>query len=105
MSTYENIPLRGNFFRTPTDRAFAEAMSEGTPFTLLREPENEHDGNAIKVLYESPELTVHLGYVARESAAWIAPELDEGQSSICTLTSIERNGRKTSYTITITTGG
>ena len=106
MSNYSNIPMRGSFFRTPTDRAFVDAMSEGQALTLVREPENEHDGNAIKVTYTDPEdasFTVHLGYVARETAAWIAPELDEGMASTCVLAAIEREGKRSTYFLTITT--
>ena len=106
MNTYSDVPLRGTFFRTPTDRAFAEAMSEGLELSLLREPENEHDSNAIKVLFTDPEnetFTIHLGYVAREIAAWIAPELDAGNDYTCFLTSIDRSGKSAKYELIITT--
>lgn len=107
MNAYPNTPLRGTFFRTPSERGFADAMSEGLTFTLLREPTNEYDSNAIKVIFTDPDdptFSLHLGYVAREVAAWIAPELDAGEPSTCVLSSIEREGRKTNYLIDITTG-
>lgn len=107
MNAYPDTPLRGTFFRTPTDRAFADAMSEGISLKLIREPENEYDANAIKVCFVDPEdftFTIHLGYVAKEVAAWIAPELDAGDSSTCVLSSINRDGKRTTYLIDITTG-
>lgn len=50
---------------------------------LEREPENEHDENAIKVVitekpWRRPHGGFHIGYVKRETAAAIAPALDAG---------------------------
>ena len=41
---------------------------------LQREPENEMDGNAIKVLINNE----HVGYVPAWAAKHLSPELDEG---------------------------
>lgn len=53
------------------------------PVALQREPDNEHDENAIMVLIDGDrKLTKlkgkHLGYLRRQSAALIAPKLDAG---------------------------
>ena len=54
----------------------AEALSQlamGDSVQLVREPENEHDENAIMVKTGD----VLLGYIAREFAAQWAPNFDE----------------------------
>ena len=44
-----------------------------------REPENIHDDNAIRVICnERPWRGMHVGYVARQTAAEISPRLDAG---------------------------
>lgn len=50
---------------------------------LEREPKNEFDPNAIKVVSEKPEL--HLGYLRREVSAELAPLLDNGAQATCRL--------------------
>ena len=95
MTAYTDIPLRGVYFRTPTERGFADALEEGVLLSLEREPDNEHDPNAIKVCYKADGLDLHLGYVAREAATWIAPDLDDGHSYRCLVSSItEERGRR-----------
>ena len=54
----------------------SEAVSPGAPLTLRREADNEHDRNAIAVQTAAGEL---LGWVPREVAAQVAPELDAGR--------------------------
>jgi hypothetical protein len=44
-------------------------------YTLVREPDNPHDPNAIKVMIAR---VVFLGYVPREIAAELAPLMDGG---------------------------
>jgi HIRAN domain len=51
-----------------------EAAAPGRPLELRRDPANEHDPNAIMVL-AGGEL---IGFVPRELAAELAPELDRG---------------------------
>ena len=49
------------------------------PYELIREPENPHDPNAIKVA-----LFGHfdLGYIPRQQALHLAPLLDEGEDLV-----------------------
>jgi hypothetical protein len=47
----------------------------GAPLELRRDPGNEHDPNAIQVLAEGEQI----GWVPRELAAELAPELDAGR--------------------------
>jgi hypothetical protein len=53
----------------------AAAIEPGDSLELKRDPENEHDPNAIQVLAAGEQL----GWVPRELAAELAPRLDEGE--------------------------
>jgi hypothetical protein len=52
----------------------SEALAPGGALELRREPGNPHDANAIAVHAGG----VHVGFVPRELAAELAPELDAG---------------------------
>ena len=57
--------------------ASSEAVEPGRPLELRRDPDNEHDPNAIAV---HPEGGVaQLGWVPREVAVDLAPALDAGR--------------------------
>ena len=47
-------------------------INAGGKLMLEREPENRHDGNAIKVL----DGGERIGYLNRQDAAWLAPLMD-----------------------------
>jgi hypothetical protein len=53
-----------------------DGAAPGRPLTLRRDPGNEHDPNAIAVLGGDGE---QLGWVPRELAAELAPQLDAGR--------------------------
>ena len=53
-----------------------EAPELGAPLILERDPGNEHDPNAIQVLTGDEQI----GWVPREIAAELAPEIDAGTS-------------------------
>ena len=52
-----------------------EAAALGAPLELRRDPANAHDANAIQVLAAGRQV----GWVPRELAAELAPELDAGR--------------------------
>ncbi len=54
----------------------AGALAPGAPLTLVREADNPHDANAIAVHGGG----AHVGFVPRELAAALAPELDAGRT-------------------------
>ena len=54
----------------------ADAAAPGRPLALRRDPGNEHDANAIAVDLPGGE---QVGWVPREVAAELAPELDAGR--------------------------
>lgn len=88
------LPIKGAYFRPPA-KALLDALSVGTPLTLLAEPDNEYDPNAIAVWLASasiPETSHaalraglgpfgssleevldiewhHVGYIPKENAA------------------------------------
>jgi hypothetical protein len=53
----------------------SDGAAPGRPLTLRRDADNEHDPNAVAVHVADGE---QLGWVPRELAAEIAPELDAG---------------------------
>jgi hypothetical protein len=53
----------------------SDAVAPGSPLELRRDPANEHDPNAIAVHAGDSQV----GWVPRELAAELAPELDEGR--------------------------
>ena len=52
------------------------AAGAGRPLTLMREPDNLHDSNAIAVHAGGAPI----GFVPRELAAELAPQIDAGHS-------------------------
>lgn len=58
---------------------------EGKTFKveLEREPDNRFDGNAIRVLMNDKKYGLlagqHIGYIRRETAAELAPRVDDGR--------------------------
>ena len=83
MSNYSAY-LRGINFRPIEARQAAAALEVGAVLELTREPFNPHDPNAIMVSIDD----THIGYVAKEIAVEIAPEMDSGMTAVCTVTDI-----------------
>ena len=61
--------------RHHADALAAGDAAPGSPLELRRDPDNKHDPNAIAVHGAAGE---QLGWVPREAAAELAPELDAG---------------------------
>jgi hypothetical protein len=53
----------------------------GSPVTLVRDPENEHDPNAVRVVIDG----VMCGYIPRAQAAGLAVDMDAGKAVTATL--------------------
>ena len=56
--------------------ASSDAAAPGRPLELRRDPDNEHDPNAIAVHAGGEQV----GWVPRELAEELAPQLDEGET-------------------------
>lgn len=56
-----------------------------TPHALVlyREPDNPHDDNAVQVWTEWDDQLERLGYIARDQAAELGPELDRRGLEVC----------------------
>jgi hypothetical protein len=68
------VPVAGVSFRGD---AFADASFDpGRQLALVREPENEHDPNAVGIW--NVDRTVQAGYVPRDTA----PELDGSEQAV-----------------------
>jgi HIRAN domain len=60
------------------DALLTDAVRPGQPLLLRRDPANEHDPNAIQV--HPADGGAQVGWVPRELAAELAPELDAGRA-------------------------
>lgn len=76
-STY----LRGVSFRPIEAKVIVKELEEDATLDLERDPHNEYDPNAIKVL--DPESGEFIGFLAKEDAKNIAPWMDGGWSFFC----------------------
>jgi hypothetical protein len=80
-SCMTNVPpvfealLRGVSYRSFDAKEIVKNLTDGEELTLEREPDNAHDSNAIMVLAADE---THLGYIAKEVAAELAPWMDKG---------------------------
>ena len=64
---------KGLWFRSDEEKAAAFALEPGDPVTLEREPDNEFDPNAIKVLTGDS----HIGYIDAGAAALLCSLLED----------------------------
>lgn len=60
-------------------------LSEGQPLQYLREPGNQHDKNAIKLLADEK----HIGYIPKDDNPKIAQHLDSGKEILVSVISID----------------
>lgn len=74
----KSFTLMGSSF-LPGAGAAIDKLRPNQGLSLKREPDNEHDKNAIKVWWGNRAL----GYVPRQLAAEIAPLMDAGVAVIC----------------------
>lgn len=62
-------------------KATMETLVHGEPLTLMRQPSNPHDSNAIAIYYAGNQL----GHIPRTDAARMAVLMDAGTEMECTL--------------------
>lgn len=68
----QSSPLAG--FQFYAGKALWDEMKEGDALALIREPENTHDANAIRVEWRGRKL----GYLPRAENRAVAAEMDHG---------------------------
>jgi len=72
------ISVAGESFDNPdgtSRQKIIKSMRIADPVTLIREPENPYDLNAIAVHHASGQI----GYVSKENAKWLAEVIDGGR--------------------------
>jgi len=75
-------------------------LSEGIEFSLLPEPENKFDPNAIKILYDKymdgyenePEL-IMLGYVPKKFSAEVSAFMEIHENVVCELVKLNPSAK------------
>ena len=80
MSDYREVQVVGMHFRGPEAKDYAANLEAGAVLYLEREDDNQYDVNAIKVMAPGVNGAPmwHLGYINKDNAAWISPDLDDG---------------------------
>ncbi len=74
----------GTHYRTSIEKQVYNSLTLYAPLMLEREPDNEYDSNAIKVIapiYNEAKVIeniAHIGYVPKDSNTELAAMLDEG---------------------------
>lgn len=84
--SFPAVRIVGMHFRGAEAKEYASALQPGDTLSLEREPENEYDQNAIKVMTPGG---MHLGYIERTQAAWISGWLDQGETFTVTVSHLE----------------
>jgi hypothetical protein len=83
----KSYPVVGMGYRPADDQIAYNALEEGARLVLEREPDNQFDPFAIKVLIPEDEASgtgyFHVGYIPAKIAAKLAPRLDAGEE--CTV--------------------
>jgi len=87
--TFPEVLVVGMHFRGKAAVATVESFLPPVELQLEREPMNPHDEFAIKVMYQGE----HIGYIERGQAAFISPQIDDGQKYICTVDDMIQRGR------------
>lgn len=72
--------LAGNNFRPVEAQAIYNTLTEGYALALEREPNNQYDPNAIKVI--DPSTEIFIGYVEKSVAFRVSPLLIEGTATV-----------------------
>jgi hypothetical protein len=75
--------LAGLSFRPKTAKEVVDTLQIGDTLTLERDPENEYDDNAIKVL----AVDEFIGFIPKVDNLLIAQHMDAGGEITCTVVS------------------
>ena len=95
--TFPNVLVVGMHFRGSHAVAAVSSFLPPVELQLEREPQNPYDEFAIKVFYDGE----HIGYVERGQAAFISPQIDEGQKYRCTVDDLVQKGKNLHPSCTI----
>lgn len=70
-------------------RRQADKLQPGDVLTPIREPDNPHDADAVKLV--SP-TKLALGYIPRKHAGWVAERVDKGRDIKIEVAHVRREG-------------
>lgn len=76
------------------------AMHKDTPLRVEREPDNEHDPNAVAVHAHIEGMSRHIGYIGKSKNSEIARLLDEGERVNIAVSDITGGGEGRSLALT-----
>lgn len=96
--TFTEVKVVGMHFRGADVKALVANLEPPCTFTLEREPDNAYDEFAVKVFYGD----IHIGYISRDQAMFLAPHMDEGQDFTCEMTEQVVSGRNMYPIVTLT---
>lgn len=94
----QDSPLAG--YQYYDGKALWHEIKPGDALTLVREPDNPHDANAIRLEWRGRKL----GYVPRRDNSDLARQMDRGMAAEARITALKtrRNGRNLlSYEISV----
>jgi HIRAN domain len=94
----QNAPLAGFVYYDGKDAW--ERIKRGDALTLVREPANPHDPNAVRIEWQGRML----GYVPRKDVIDLARQMDHGARVVARVTELDKaaNGRhRVSYEIAV----
>jgi len=78
--TFKVVGVTFNNENGSSRKAYIGQMDKESKVVLLREPKNKHDKNAIAVYWmKAPLEAYQIGYIGKQYAEMIAPELDDGK--------------------------
>ena len=96
---FTEVQIVGMHFRGDHAKSYVNELVPGQILHLEREPENPHDYNAIKVLAGDEGARWHFGFISRDTASWLAIEMDAGTEYVYQHQAVvvAETSRKTKY--------
>jgi hypothetical protein len=98
---FNDVAVVGMHFRGQDIKSMVANFVPPLSLDLEREPDNQYDEFAVKVLYNGE----HIGYIESANggaAPFLAAQLDDGQKYHCTVEYMEQRGRNIHPICTLT---
>lgn len=99
METFTST-IAGSNFRPAEAKAALDNCVVGDTLQLVRDPSNEYDMNAIKLVLEDDGQEHFVGFVARKDNQRIAELMDAGAEFEAAITELDESGKR-NHIITI----
>lgn len=82
---FNDVAVVGMHFRGADVKALVANFIPPMTLTLVREPDNQYDAFAVKVLHNG----IHIGYIEATAACFLAPHMDDGCEYTCTVVDMQ----------------